>query len=107
TEPSGARMSMRMAPRAHASISQTGFVKPFGPHHCAMCLVSVQALNTNSLGASKTRVRTRSHCADSVGALMLALCADILLLLLFIFGIVSFQFLKIVIQPVEALFPEA
>src|SRR5271170_5128454 len=61
---------MRMAPPTRTSRSHTGFVNPFGPHHCATCLVSVHALNTSSRGASNTRVITRSHSEDSVLALL-------------------------------------
>src|SRR5713226_1002272 len=56
-------MSMRMAPPGRASNSQTGFVKPFGPHHCAMCFGSVHTLNTSSRGASKTHVMTSAGIA--------------------------------------------
>src|SRR6266403_234974 len=51
---------MRMAPPGRASNSQTGFVKRWGPHHFATIFGSVQALNTSSRGASKTRVSTNS-----------------------------------------------
>src|SRR5277367_6500642 len=62
--PSGARMWMRMAPLTRASSSQTGLVKPFGPHHCASIAVSVQALNTSARGASKVRVMVISRSAS-------------------------------------------
>src|SRR5258707_634238 len=94
TTPSEARMRIRIAPPARTSSSHTGLVKPFGPHHCATWLGSVQTLNTSSLGASKTRVIIRSHSECSAGvlllgellpsALVLAFCADIFLLLLFL-----------------------
>src|SRR5262249_25681602 len=67
-------------------------VKPLGPHHDEICAGSVQAWNTNSRGASNTRVITIS------AALPAALLADILLLLLF-------EILQILVQPVEALLP--
>src|SRR6266436_1592933 len=51
---------MRMAPPGRASSSQTGFVNPCGPHHCATCFGSVQTLNTSSRCASNTRVSTSS-----------------------------------------------
>src|SRR6267143_535175 len=53
-------MWMRIAPPGLTSSSQTGFVNPCGPHHCATCFGSVQALNTSSRGAYKTRVSTNS-----------------------------------------------
>src|SRR5450755_1469119 len=116
TTPSGARMWIRIAPPTRTSNSHTGLVKPFGPHHCATCLGSVQALNTSSLGASKTRVIIRSHSECSVGAplsgelscaLTLALCADMFLLLRLVFRILFFQLQQVVVQTVEAVFPEA
>src|SRR5271167_2938764 len=64
--PSGARMWMRMAPPTRASSSQTGLVKPFGPHHCASVAASVQALNTSARGASKVRVMVISRSASSL-----------------------------------------
>src|SRR5271169_3680684 len=96
---------MRIAPPARASSSHTGFVKPFGPHHCSMCLVSVHALNTSSLGASKTRVTTRSHSDAPTAALTLALFADMPLLLL-ILQILFLQFPQIIVQTIETLLPE-
>ena len=61
--PSGARMTIRSVPPGRTSISQTGLVKPCGPHHCAMQVGSAQASNTNSRGASNTRVRSvPRHC---------------------------------------------
>src|SRR5260370_42150869 len=92
-------MTMRQAPPGLTSISQTGFVKPRGPHQCAMCLGSVHALNTSSRGASKTRVMTSSRCGALVTALFLSLLAAMLLLLLF-------QLDQIVFQTIEALLPE-
>src|SRR5579864_3300795 len=58
--PSGARMTMRHAPPGLTSSSHTGLVKFFGPHHCAICFGSVQALKTMSGGASKN---AREHQA--------------------------------------------
>src|SRR6202042_982728 len=56
--PSGAFMQQRSFPPTRKSILQTGAVKPFGPHHCMMYFGSVHAFQTNSRGASKTRVTT-------------------------------------------------
>src|SRR5580704_3879627 len=57
---------MRMAPPTRASISQTGLVKPFGPHHCASIAASVQALNTSARGASKIRVMVISRSTKTL-----------------------------------------
>src|SRR6185437_9286432 len=56
--PSGAFMQQRSFPPTRKSISQTGVVKPFGPHHCMMYFGSVHAFQTNSRGASKILVTT-------------------------------------------------
>src|ERR1700690_1791266 len=93
-------MWMRMAPPGRASTSQTGIVKRCGPHHFARCFGSVHALNTSSRGASKTRVISISRSAKFAAALFPALLAAMFPLLLF-------QRLKIVIQTIEALIPEA
>src|SRR5260370_10729755 len=85
---------MRMAPPGRKSNSQTGLENPRGPHHCATCFGSVQALNTSSRGASNTRVSTNS-C--SLFAMMFPVT-----LLFPLFLNVS----QIVIQPVKAFRPE-
>src|ERR1700721_92561 len=54
--PSGAFMQQRSFPPTRKSISQTGAVKPLGPHHCMMYFGSVHAFQTSSRGASKTLV---------------------------------------------------
>src|SRR3979409_1945590 len=51
-------MQQRNFPPTRKSISQTGAVKPFGPHHCITYFGSVHAFQTNSRGASKTLVTT-------------------------------------------------
>src|ERR1700734_2258501 len=55
---------MRIAPPTRGSNSQTGLVKPFGPHHCASCAASVQARNTNARGASNKRVMVTSRSSS-------------------------------------------
>src|SRR6202007_510469 len=56
--PSGVLMQQRNFPPTRKSILQTGAVKPLGPHHCITYFGSVHAFQTNSRGASKTRVIT-------------------------------------------------
>src|ERR1700728_4661640 len=56
--PSGAFMQQRNFPPTRKSISQTGAVKPFGPHHCMMYFGSVHAFQTTSRGALKILVTT-------------------------------------------------
>src|ERR1700722_3274771 len=90
---------MRHAPPTRRSTSQTGFVKPFGPHQRARCAGSVHTLNTISGGASKTRSMTSSLSAALAAGLMLAFSA--------MFFLLAFQFVQIIVQTVEALLPEA
>src|SRR5271170_5078616 len=56
--PSGALIQQRNFPPTRKSISQTGAVKPFGPHHCITYFGSVHAFQTSSRGASKILVTT-------------------------------------------------
>src|SRR6267143_499883 len=85
---------MRIAPPGRTSRSQTGFVNPWGPHHCATCFGSVQALNTSSRGASKTRVSTNSRSS------FVMMFPVAMLFLLFL------DVTQIVIQAIKALRPE-
>src|SRR5690606_10358674 len=86
-----------MMPPGRRSISTRGFVKPCGLHHCWTCFGSVHASNTRSRGASNSRVMTTSCCVESVvrllGAVMVAL--------------LGLQVTKVVVQSIEAVFPEA
>src|ERR1700679_4034471 len=91
--PSGAFMQQRSFPPTRKSISQTGAVKPFGPHHCMMYFGSVHALQTNSRGASKTRVITIRSTSLTVFCVI-----SCLLFLHLIYNYCQF---------VEALFPES
>src|ERR1700727_3009447 len=91
--PSGAFMQQRSFPPTRKSISQTGAVKPFGPHHCMMYFGSVHAFQTNSRGALKILVTT----IRSVSFTVLFVISDLLFL-----HLVYNHF-----QLVEALFPES
>src|ERR1700729_1157371 len=90
--PSGPCMQQRSFPPTRKSISQTGAVKPFGPHHCMMYFGSVHAFQTNSRGASKTRVIV----IRSVSLTVLFVISDLLF----------FHLLHNLFQLVETLFPE-
>src|SRR5580693_10151364 len=90
--PSGAFMQQRSFPPTRKSILQTGAVKPFGPHHCMMYFGSVHAFQTNSRGASKTRVIV----IRSVSLTVLFVISDLLF----------FHLLHNLFQLVETLFPE-
>src|SRR5271167_2810134 len=91
--PSGAFMQQRSFPPTRKSISQTGAVKPFGPHHCITYFGSVHAFQTNSRGASKTLVTTIRSISLTVYFVM-----SNLLFLHLIYNYIQF---------VEALFPES
>src|ERR1700677_3744862 len=91
--PSGAFMQQRSFPPTRKSISQTGAVKPFGPHHCMMYFGSVHAFQTNSRGASKTFVTTIRSTS--------------LILFSAISGLLFLHLVYNYFQFVEALFPES
>src|SRR3984885_9641012 len=93
SRPSGAFMQQRSFPPTRKSISQTGAVKPFGPHHCMMYFGSVHAFQTNSRGASKILVTT----IRSISLTVFSVICDLLFLHL-IYNYIQF---------VEALFPES
>src|ERR1700675_4633577 len=90
--PSGDFMQQRNFPPTRKSISQTGAVKPFGPHHCITYFGSVHAFQTNARGASKTLVTT----IRSVSLTVLFVISDLL-----------FHLIHNHIQLVETLFPES
>src|SRR6202453_4581747 len=90
--PSGAFMQQRSFPPTRKSISQTGAVKPFGPHHCMMYFGSVHAFQTSSRGASKTLVTTIRSISLTVFSA--------------ISGLLFLHLIYNYIQFVEALFPE-
>src|SRR5271166_2539238 len=91
--PSGAFMQQRNFPPTRKSISQTGAVKPFGPHHCITYFGSVHAFQTNSRGASKILVTT----IRSISLTVFVAISDLLFL----------HLIHNHIQLVEALFPES
>jgi hypothetical protein len=77
--------------------SHTGFVNPFGPHHCRSCSASVQTLKTSSRGAFNRRVRGVSGTPGrSLGLFFLT---DILFPLFL-------QLMQINVQTIEAPIPE-
>src|SRR5580700_6813048 len=91
--PSGVFMQRRDFPPTRRSILQTGAVKPFGPHHCITYFGSVHAFQTNSRGASKTRVTTIRSISFTV--------------LFAMSNLRSFHLIHNCIQFVETLFPES
>ena len=58
--PSGPRMSIYIFPPGCTSISHTGFVNPFGPHHCARRWEVVHTFHTRDRDAGRMRVRVSS-----------------------------------------------
>src|SRR5947209_6974701 len=83
-------MTIRQRAPGRGSTSQTGFVNPCGPHHCPRCFGSVQALKTSSRGASISRLMTKS--ASSFLAAMLL--------------VLALEFFEVLVEAVEAFFPE-
>src|SRR6266513_1468589 len=90
---------MRMAPPGRASTSQTGAVKPCGPHHCATRFGSVHAANTRVRGALNVRVSTSSRSVLPGSGCPAASLAGMSLLL-------SLYLAQIVVQTVEGRCPE-
>src|SRR4051812_3614665 len=88
---------MRIAPPGRTSSSQTGFVKPCGPHHRARCVGSVHIWKTRVRGASKVRVRTSSRAGD--------VAADSLLAAMFL--PFPLKFAEVLIEAIETLVPES
>src|SRR6202034_1942514 len=86
-------MQQRSFPPTRKSISQSGAVKTFGPHHCMMYFGSVHAFQTNSRGASKTLVTT----IRSISLTVLFVISDLRF----------FHLIHNHIQLVETLFPES
>src|ERR1700750_3444065 len=86
-------MQQRSFPPTAKPISQTGAVKPFGPHHCMMYFGSVHAFQTNSRGASKTLVTTIRSISLTVFSA--------------ISGLLFLHLIDDYFQLVEALFPES
>src|SRR4051812_27941697 len=84
----------RDTPPGRTSISWIVLVNPFGPHHCATCLGSVNAVHTSSRGAS-----SRRSVAISRSAVLDVLFFPAMFLL------PALQLVQISFQPVEALFP--
>src|SRR5450755_2446213 len=90
-------MMKRQTPPGFTSMAWIVLVKPFGPHHCAICFGSVQAFQTNSRGASTVRVMTMVGSPGAATALLLSAT----------FLPLGLQFLEIVVEPVQALVPQA
>src|SRR5207302_3028692 len=86
---------MKIFPPGRASNSATALLTPFGPHHFCRCSGCVNTSKTRSRGASNTRSMTISVLAMSSATLLAAMS---LLLLA--------QFLEVLVQPVEPLFPD-
>src|SRR5438034_9139535 len=103
-------MSMRIAPPGRRSSSQTGFVNPCGPHHCATYFGSVHASNTSARGASMMRVRTSSEGAGAdevVKAERRFAVLPLLRLSAAMFGLLGLKCAEVILQAIDALVPES
>src|SRR5580700_10238201 len=102
-------MTIRKAPPGRASISQTGLVKPLGPHHFARCAGSVHILNTSSRGASMMRVRISSRSAAVVVAVCgIGVLPRVVASAGWFVGIgwrCRLDFLQVFVEAIQALFP--
>src|SRR5260370_14426467 len=102
-------MTIRKAPPGRRSISHTGLVKPRGPHHFAKWSGSVHILNTSSRGASMRRLRMSSRSAAAVAGCAIGIVPRMVASAAWFAGsgfLRGLDFLQILVQPVEALFPE-
>src|ERR1700690_4439328 len=99
--PSGVFMQRRDFPPTRKSISQTGAVKPFGPHHCITYFGSVHAFQTSSRGASKTLVTTIRSISLTVFSVISDLLVFHLIYNYFQFGETLFPEAAIVDRPVD------
>src|SRR5262245_2053819 len=99
-------MQKRYLPPTRRSILQAGEVNSFGPHQRIKCSGSVHAFQTNSRGASKTRVRTSSRSVDFVeGSFFLAAMLFLLGFQLLVLRLAFLQLAQVLVQTVEALLP--
>src|SRR6185503_856471 len=96
-------MTKRQTPPGRMSKALVVVVKPFGPHHCARCLGSVHASNTSARGASSSR--TAMMACGSRSRSMLFLAATLRLRLCRF--LCRLQLVQVVLQAIEARFPEA
>ena len=97
-------MVKRHIPPGRTSMDRVVLVKPFGPSQCTRCSGSVHARKTSSRGASNTRVMTISRSAVSGWTLGLGHRGPRWQL-----GrppLLGLQLAQVLVQPVEALFPE-
>src|SRR5437868_1878267 len=100
-------MTKRHTPPGLKSNALVVVRKPSGPHHCERCFGSVHTDQTNSRGASTSRVPIITFGSESRSILLVA--ATLLLLLLFRgfrFRRIGLQRAEIVLQAVEPLLPE-
>src|SRR5262249_37149597 len=101
-------MQKRYLPPTRRSILQEGDVKYFGPHQRIKCSGSVHAFQTNSRGASKTRVMTSSRSGDfAEGSFFLAAMVFLLGFRLSVLRLAFLQLAQILVQTVETLLPVA
>src|SRR5437764_171950 len=89
-------MTKRHTPPGRWSKALVVVEKPFGPHHCARCFGSVQTSHTSSRDASSTRVPTSAQGSWSRSRLFLSATL----------ALPGLQLAQIVVEAVEALFPE-
>src|ERR1700690_2335785 len=93
-------MTKRQTPPGRISKLDVVVVKPFGPHHCARCLGSVNAEKTSSRGASNSRMPMIDRGSLERSRLFVAPTRRILFRLL---GGVGLKSLQVVVEPIEAL----
>src|SRR5262249_5977963 len=99
-------MQKRYLPPTRRSILQEGDVKYFGPHQRIKCSGSVHAFQTNSRGASKTRVMTSSRSGDfAEGSFFLAAMLFLLGFRLSVLRLAFLQLAQIFVKASEVFSP--
>src|SRR3989337_1539539 len=112
--PSGDCMPIKRRTPTCRSISQTCDVIPAGPYQRMKCSGSVHARHTSSRGASNTRSITTPSSAVPTGVLSPAALVRLLATLSSFQSILmpaigrrpQLQFAQVIVQPIEAFFPE-
>src|SRR5262245_49897629 len=100
-------MTNCQTPPGRTSISRMVLRKPRGPHHCATWCGSVHTFQTSSRGASNNRDATISRSAVFPVASGLFIVIVVMELLVFGRPFLFLQNLKIAVEAIETLLPEA
>src|SRR6185437_11078357 len=99
-------MTKRHTPPGRKSKVRVVVVNPFGPHHCARCFGSLHTENTRARGALSTRLPMIERGSFS-RSMLLFTATRLLPFVLFVLLTLRLNCPKIVVEPIETLFPKA